>query len=91
MDAARDRECMRYGLDAAAIDGSAESAAGGLRRRWWDYAILAAAAGVFVALAWNARQPELTMNMAWLVALVLVMVASVVAGARALWKTTRFT
>jgi hypothetical protein len=59
-------------------------------RRWWDYAILAAGAGIFLYLGVNARVPAMAMNFTWLWVLAVGMVASAVAGAWGLWKATRF-
>ena len=48
------------------------------RREWWDWLILACAAGVFVALGLQAKVPDLDMNYAWTGILTVVMVASAV-------------
>ena len=87
------RECGRYGLDADRVRGvlSGAGAAGASEsRRWWDYAILIAGAGVFLYLGVNARVPALAMNFTWLWVLAVAMVASAVACAWGLWKATRF-
>lgn len=93
MNQALERECSRYGLDFDRVmlvySGSRE-AGGDARRHWWDYAILAAGAGVFLYLGLNARVPALAMNYAWLWALVVVLVVSAAACAWGLWKATRF-
>ena len=59
-------------------------------RGWWDYAILAAAVGVFVYLGVNARVPPLAMNAIWLWMLGGVLVASAAMCGLRLWKVTRF-
>ncbi len=59
------------------------------RRRWWDYLIIATAIGIFVWLASWAAVPPIAMNGYWLVVLVAVLVVSLGACTRALWKTTR--
>jgi glucose uptake protein GlcU len=86
------RECGRYRLDydhvVRVYGGSASTT--DERRRWWDYAILAAGAGVFLYLGWNARVPELAMNTAWLWILGAILVVSAALCARGLWKSTRF-
>ena len=92
-DATLLRECVRYRLDYDRVRqayGGAEPDGRNERRGWWDYAIVAAAGGVFVYLGWNAKVPSLAMNMGWLVALSAI--AVVVAGACGwgLWRATRF-
>jgi hypothetical protein len=95
-DDATRRECARYNLDydrvlrASAGSESSIRAHGNDRRGWWDYAIVAAAAGVFVYLGWNARVPALSMNLAWLWVLAAVLAATACVCGWGLWKTTRF-
>jgi glucose uptake protein GlcU len=97
------RECSRYGLNydrviecfrgpAAAPNDEPQSgrANGESARSWWDYAIVAAAVGVFVYLGVNARVPSLAMNFQWLSVLVAVLLAAAVLGGWGLWKETRF-
>jgi glucose uptake protein GlcU len=87
------RECDRYGLDynrtllAQAGDefGSREE-----KRRWWDYAIVIAATGVFVTLGVRAVVPPLAMDLRWVAILAAVLLASLAAGAWSLWNRTRF-
>jgi len=87
------RECDRYGLNYRItllnMDGEADG--GGSARRWWDYAIVLAAAGVFVFLGAHAHIPALRMNNAWMLALGCVLLLSLIAGTIALWRRTRFT
>jgi glucose uptake protein GlcU len=93
MNDAVERECSRYELDANRVRGVLSGAGASITsssRRWWDYAILAAGAGVFLYLGVNARVPALAMNFTWLWVLAVGMVASAVAGAWGLWKATRF-
>jgi hypothetical protein len=91
------RECCRYHLDYDRVKQSYE----GLEpetdpdkakkgRGWWDYAIIAAAVGVFVFLGVHARPPALSMNMGWVWALAVVLAATASACGWALWKSTRF-
>ena len=86
------RECDRYGLEHAEVvrvfHGDATPEAG--RRDWWDWLILASAAGVFVVLGLHARVPALHMNLAWAGALAIVLVASAAVCAWGLGKSTRF-
>jgi len=90
------RECNRYGLDyervLRAYGGSAakDSSDAYDRRSWWDYAIVAAAVGVFVYFGVNARVPSLEMDFGRLAVLVVVLVASAVLAGWGLWKATRF-
>jgi len=92
-DRALRRECERYGLDYDRVVrswGGPEAGDGNPRRRWWDYAIVAAAVGVFFYLGLHAKAPELAMNLGWLSALTAVLVATAALGGWALWKATRF-
>jgi glucose uptake protein GlcU len=95
------RECTRYGLDCDYVlaaqnnipqtDPSAHDAPDdATARRWWDYAIVAAAVGVFVWLGLQARVPTLAMNFTWLAILAAVLVASALAAGYGLWKANRF-
>jgi hypothetical protein len=59
-------------------------------RSWWDYAIVAAAIGVFAYLGLSARVPSLGMNMGWLSILCALLVASAVGCGWGLWRATRF-
>jgi glucose uptake protein GlcU len=93
MDGAAQRECSRYSLDygrAVGVYRGQDTSSADSRRRWWDYAILAAGAGVFLYLGWNARMPALSMNLAWLWALGAILIASAGVCAWGLWKATRF-
>jgi hypothetical protein len=91
------RECKRYRLDYGQVvkdyNGSdADDGKDGTKQRrgWWDYAILAAAVGVFVYLGVNARAPELGMNLGWLWTLGAVLLATAAVCGWALGKATRF-
>ena len=100
MNSALVRECSRYHLDydrvMRAYSGAENGSQPGCRpvsndrRGWWDYAILAAAVGVFVYLGWNARVPALSMNFTWLWILAGVLIASAATAGWGLWKATRF-
>ncbi len=87
------RECARYDLDYDRVvrtyAGEASAITAG-RRAWWDYAILACAVGVFIWLGVNARVPALAMNFGWVGVLVVILLASAVAGAWMLWRKTKF-
>jgi len=90
------RECVRYRLDYDRVlrnycgSGHRDRADQDEGRGWWDYAILAAAAGVFVYLGFYARAPELSMNLAWVWVLAALLVATAVIAGWGLWKATRF-
>ncbi len=90
---ALERECMRYDLDyykVLAAQGGDEFGGAGERRRWWDFAIVIAACGVFVWLAWHAVVPPLAMNGRWVAALSVLLAISVVGCGLRLWRQTRF-
>jgi glucose uptake protein GlcU len=87
------RECERYSLDVdrtQAAQSGDEFGNRNERRRWWDYVILLTATGVFVWLGVRATVPPLAMNFAWVIALSVVLLASVTAGGLMLWRRTRF-
>ncbi|MBS1823449.1 MAG: EamA family transporter [Acidobacteria bacterium] len=87
------RECDRYGLDynrTLAAQAGDEFGDRSEKRRWWDYAIVAAATGVFLWLGLSATVPPLYMDMAWVGVLGLVLIVSLAAGGWCLWRRTRF-
>ncbi len=87
------RECVRYGLDYGQVVlryGGHEPDEGGPRRAWWDYLIIAGAAGIFIYLWSNARVPPLSMSLGWVWALAAVLVATASLGGLWLWKASRF-
>jgi len=87
------RECERYGLDYnQTLLAQAGDEFGGReeKRRWWDYAIVLAATGVFVTLGIRAVVPPLAMDMRWIGILSVVLLVSLGAGAWSLWRRTRF-
>jgi glucose uptake protein GlcU len=93
--AALERECHRYQLDYARVledyRGTLNAADdAGPQRAWWDYAILAAAVGVFVWLGLKARVPALAMNLSWTAALTAVLLLTAVFCTWRLWPKTRF-
>lgn len=89
---AMERECDRYNLDyqstLSSMAGDSSDHTG--KRRWWDYAIVLAATGVFVYLGAQATFPALHMNLTWVVILGVLLLASLAAGCLSLWRTTRF-
>ncbi|MBS1801172.1 MAG: EamA family transporter [Acidobacteria bacterium] len=87
------RECDRYGLDynrTLAAQAGDEFGDRDEKRRWWDYAIVAAATGVFLWLGLSATVPPLYMNMAWVGVLGVVLIVSLAVGGWCLWRRTRF-
>lgn len=88
-DAALERECRRYGLDYTrvlrAYLGHGEG--GNERRSWVDYAVIAAAIGIFVTLALQAQRPALAMNYGWIWGLCAVLLVSAVISGWGLVKT----
>jgi len=87
------RECTRYGLDygktltAQLGDEFGEKER---RRRWWDYAIVLAATGIFVVLGVRAVMPPMTMDLRWIAVLGAVLLLSLIAGGWSLWRRTHF-
>ena len=87
------RECERYGLDynrTLAAQAGDEFGDRNERRRWWDYAIVAAATGVFLWLGLKATVPPLAMDLRWIAVLGVLLVVSLGAGGWCLWRRTRF-
>ncbi|MGA7860151.1 MAG: GRP family sugar transporter [Terracidiphilus sp.] len=87
------RECDRYQLDYTRVLQAYSGLADGEdtpRRAWWDYVILAVAAGVFVWLGIQARVPPLAMNLAWTAALAVALIVTAAVCVWGLWKATRF-
>jgi len=86
-------ECERYGLDYnKTMLAQAGDEFGGKeeKRRWWDYAILLAASGLFLWLGVHAQVPPLAMDMRWIAVLGGMLLLSLLAGGWALWRRTRF-
>jgi glucose uptake protein GlcU len=88
------RECVLYNMDLVETLATqhGEEPAGNVahRRRWWDYAILLVALGVFVQFAYYARRPDLAIHYGFATLLIAVMFLFLAAGGWALWKYTRF-
>jgi hypothetical protein len=87
------RECRRYHLDYPRVLAAQSGDELGDRsegRRWWDYAIVGAATGLFVWLGVRAKVPPLAMNARWIVVLSVVLLSSLLACGWGLWRRTRF-
>ncbi len=87
------RECERYEMDldqTLRAQAGMERVAAGEPRRWWDFVIMAAAAGVFVWFARYARVPHVAMQASFAIALIVILLAILGACGWLLWKRTRF-
>jgi len=86
------RECERYGLDyrKTLLNMDGDDAGDSRGRRWWDYAIVALAAAVFVWLGMQAHVPTLHMSFGWVAVLAAILVMSLVVGGVSLWRRTNF-
>ena len=87
------RECLRYGMDYGRVlrmYGGEEPEDRKRPRAWWDYAIIAAAAGIFIYFWSNASVPPLSMDLAWVWALGGVLAATAALSGWWLWKASRF-
>jgi glucose uptake protein GlcU len=87
------RECNRYGLNYhRTIMAQAGDEFGGReeRRRWWDYAIVLVATGVFVWLGVHAVVPPVAMDLRWIMVLAVLLVLSLGIGGWSLWRRTKF-
>ncbi len=88
------RECERYNIsyDEALLgmSGVEDESRGRMGRRWWDYAIMVLALGVFVLLLRGTRVPSLPMDFRWLGALLVLLLGVLAVAGGMLWKWTRF-
>jgi len=86
------RECERYGLDyrKTLLNMDGDDTGDSRGRRWWDYAIVAVAAAVFVWLGMQAHVPTLHMSFGWVAVLAAILVMSLVVGGVSLWRRTNF-
>ncbi len=87
------RECTRYGLDYAHVLAEYEGTGSHSRpavRDWWDYLIVAAGVGIFVALASQAARPAIPIHVGWVAALAVTLLATLGACAWVLRRVTNF-
>ncbi len=86
------RECDRYGLNyrATLATMAGEDDNPDFKRRWWDYAIVLAAASVFIFLGLRTHVPALHMNFGWIIALTAVLFISLILGGVSLARRTHF-
>lgn len=91
---AMQRECDRYGLNAARVaatlQGEDPLAKEKAPRRWWEVLILAGAVAMFVWLAMGAERQPIAVNFGWMVVLLAATFAFLVVCGWLLWKRTRF-
>jgi drug/metabolite transporter (DMT)-like permease len=97
-DQALNRECEHYGLDyehaqraqlGLRSDEPADGSGSG-GRRWWDFAIVAVAVAVLVALGRSAQMPQVAMQMRWVVGLSSLSVGLLGWAGWRLWRETGF-
>jgi drug/metabolite transporter (DMT)-like permease len=88
------RECDRYGLDAArvtsALEGNDPLGDRKPKRHWWEALVGVAAIGVFVYLAAGATRPAIAVNTGWILVLAAASLVLLVFCGMMLWKHTRF-
>lgn len=91
---ATQRECDRYGLRReqvmAAMQGEDTSSSGNQVRRWWDVAVLLAAIGIFVVLAWGTHGRSIELNLPWMSILLVATAVCLIIGGTLLWRRTKF-
>ncbi len=89
-----DRECTRYGLDrarvAAILQGDDPLSREKTPRRWWEFLVGVAAAGIFVWLGLGAERQPLPVNVYWMAILIAATLVFLVVCGALLWKRTRF-
>jgi drug/metabolite transporter (DMT)-like permease len=89
-----ERECERYGMDAAQVEKILEGddpvgrqKAG---RRWWEALVLLGALAIFVWLAMGAERQAIAADPMWMAILVIATFAFLVVSGRMLWRYTKF-
>ena len=92
---AAEREALRYGiaeefLNSGLTESKPGSAVGISSRSWLDWVLVAIASGIFVYLAAVARTPQIRFDWPALILLSLALLASLLATALVLFRTTRF-
>jgi drug/metabolite transporter (DMT)-like permease len=87
------RETKLYGIDPEFVAARAEGRdvnAGGVRRTWKDWLLVAAAISVFVGLGAFARVPQMDIRAGWLGLFAAALVFVLAAGGAVLWRITKF-
>ncbi len=89
-----ERECERYGMDAAQVEKILEGddpvgrqKAG---RRWWEALVLLGALAIFVWLAMGAERQAIAADPMWMAILVIATFAFLIVSGRMLWRYTKF-
>lgn len=88
------RECERYNIGyheaLLSMSGVEDDYRSGMKKRWWDYAILIGAFAVFAVLLRGTHIPDLKMNVHWVLVLIALLIASIAICGGMLWKKTGF-
>ena len=81
----------RYGVELEFVGArlSGYDAGASRRRSLWDWLIVGAATAVFLGFAVNAQAPELHIDRAWALGLILAMLGLLGGCGLVLWRTTR--
>jgi drug/metabolite transporter (DMT)-like permease len=91
---AMNRECSRYGLDAekvgAVVAGNDPLAEHPPVRRWWEAVVMIVAVGIFVWLGLGTVSQHLSLNMPWMIVLVIGTIVPLGLCGTLLWRRTRF-
>ena len=91
---ARDRECERYGLDAvkvaAVVAGDDPLAEHPPVRHWLEAVVMIVAVGIFVWLGLGTVSQHLSLNMPWMIVLVIGTILPLGLCGTLLWRRTRF-
>jgi len=91
---ARERECVRYGLDPEHLEASmrGEDPLANRKpvRRWWELLVAAGAIAIFIWLALGAEAQPIAVNFVWMAILTAATLVCLVVCGVLLWKRTRF-
>ena len=91
---AMNRECSRYGLDAekvgAVVAGNDPLAEHPPVRHWWEAVVMIVAVGIFVWLGLGTVSQHLSLNMPWMIVLVIGTIVPLGLCGTLLWRRTRF-
>ena len=91
---ARERECERYSLDvekvAAVVAGDDPLADHPPVRHWWEAVVMIVAVGIFVWLGIGTVSQHLSLNMPWMIVLVVGTILPLGLCGTLLWRRTRF-
>jgi drug/metabolite transporter (DMT)-like permease len=91
---AMDRECDRYDLDknkvGAVVAGNDPLAEHPPVRHWWEAVVMIVAVGIFVWLGIGTVSQHLSLNMPWMIVLVIGTIVPLGLCGTLLWRRTRF-